>query len=520
MPLLDNKRIDKSFIIKVLLSIFTGIIGSVMLSYLLMYKENENFSGNFKFLTFCFFFVLVWIFCLIIIFHQTLVKRVEILGLLVMLSVGTLYVISMPVYLGISWDDQIHFESTAQLSHVFSGKLSVADESLISSAYMTPEEKKDLNTEDGYQAWLARLQTEYNSGQTVKKDADVINLNTLAYLPAAIGLMVGRLFDFPYYMIIILGRWFQVLVYSLIAFWGIRKLKSGKMIALTILLMPSNMFLATSFSYDPCVTVCLLYGFCCFIGELQQPEKQISWKSIILMILAFVVGFGPKAVYVASAVVLLLLPKQKFEKKEKYRKYMYLVLAAGLMVAATFVLPYILQNGGSVEDLRGGEGINATLQSQFIFSNGIAYIKILIKYLADFMSVESLGTYGMFFAYLGRGVYGAFYTLMLFIIAFTDKNQCDANVTVLQRVVMIGTCIISIALAATALYIAYTPVGANSIKGFQPRYLLPMAFPIMYSIGSSKIVNNIRRDVYNGVIIGICSLLLLNTLWTLVINMG
>ena len=93
------------------------------------------------------------------------------------------------------------------------------------------------------------------------------------------------------------------------------------------------------------------------------------------MIAAFLLGLGPKAVYVPIAAMLLFMPRAKFAKVGApaagggvpaltHRRYLVVVFASALFVLATFVLPFFVAGPGE-GDARGG-AVNPGMQMAFI----------------------------------------------------------------------------------------------------------------------------------------------------------
>ena len=108
--------------------------------------------------------------------------------------------------------------------------------------------------------------------------------------------------------------------------------------------------------------------------------------------------------------------------------------------------------------------------------------------------------------------------VLLIIVAVTDKNKEDSWYS--YRFVSLATIFVVltiIVLMATALYISYTPVGLNTVLGLQPRYLLPLGFPLLVMLGSGNIRNFINRRLYNGCVIGLSGFILLYSLWEIII---
>ena len=76
-------------------------------------------------------------------------------------------------------------------------------------------------------------------------------------------------------------------------------------------------------------------------------------------------------------------------------------------------------------------------------------------------------------------------------------------------VICLGVCV----LIWTALYASYTPVGANSIAGVQPRYFLPLTFPMLLVLHSDKVKNKFSSNFYDVVIFAIPVFVLMLSLY-------
>ena len=69
--------------------------------------------------------------------------------------------------------------------------------------------------------------------------------------------------------------------------------------------------------------------------------------------------------------------------------------------------------------------------------------------------------------------------LLILLMAIFDKGEVDSKAyPVYLRICIVAISIGIVVMCATALYIAYTPVGENTIAGCQPRYVLPVIYPL------------------------------------------
>ena len=97
------------------------------------------------------------------------------------------------------------------------------------------------------------------------------------------------------------------------------------------------------------------------------------------------------------------------------------------------------------------------------------------------------------------------YFVVLWIVAFTDKNEYDRELVhhplthLWPIVISLGVTI----LVMTSMYLAFTPVGANWVSGAQFRYLIPMILPVLLHVGSGMIENKMDRTWYNGLVFSV-----------------
>ena len=449
-------------------------------------------------------------------FRDVVAKRVEIAVFVVVLSVGTVYAAALPASCGISWDDEWHYYYPMLMSHVLSPGITGAELYYIENFTDTALDREGYDRESQEKLYQ-KVDGLY---QPDKKGLVDRTWPRPYYLPAAFGLWLGRVANLPYHMTFILGRWMNLLFYACLSFLAVRRLQSGKMIAAVVLLLPFNIFMAASYSYDPWVTAWFLYGFCFYFGELQQPEKKIRTWEWLCMALAFFLGAGPKLLYIPMMLAILFLPKEKFESKKQRRAL--LLLAAGLTalglgaMGLSFALP---GSGGGVGDVRGGDGVDPMGQIAYIFSHPLAYTKILLSdYVSPQMASQYMG-YLHYFTNLQPAPCSALMLVTLMVVGFTDKSRRDLEVSVLQRGVTLTLSFGVLCLAATSMYLAFTEVGNDEILGCQYRYIAPVIFPVLYCIGSGRIENRMRREYYNGAALAVCALSSITTVWTYAIDL-
>lgn len=502
---------------KNLLVLTVDIIIAIVIERIMAVVAKEGFFADFNFRKAFFGFAIVALISIFICYREMLAKRIEMAVFLTVMIIGTVYVTVLPVSCGISWDDEAHFHNALMLSHILDGRMTLGDADILNGFVNTALEH-NIYTEEAHSEWIEQLNADEDSGIWGEDGRIYPTIQNWCYIPSAAGLLVGRAIGLPYSLTFILGKWCNLFVYALLLYFGIKKIKSGKMIAAVVGLLPPCILMASSYARDPWMIGFLILGFCYFIGEIQEPERKIKLSSIIIIIGSFVLGVSPKAVYVPLVLIAAFLPKDKFASEKQCKIFRICVVAATALVLASFVVPFILSSGGGVEDTRGGSEVNAAGQTAYILQHPIVYIKTLFTFLKDYASLEAGQTYLSYLHYFGTAQYSLLLQVLLFVTAFTDREKCDIHVKWQPKAVTVVMSFGAICLAATAMYIAYTPLKADTILGCQYRYMLQIMFPVLYVLGSIPIENKARKDWYRGIILAISSFVLLSAVWQLCIS--
>lgn len=426
----------------------------------------------------CFSFSLLCaIFCLWK-YRKNLVENFDKVFVILLLCVGVMLVIVAPMAHS-TWDTDVHYRLALESSYLGDAKLTVSE-------VMIRTAKDD--------AWLKRfpLGDFFNMLNLTSNYQDVVESYeagiSLAHLPAGIFIALGRLFGFPFALIFMMGRLANLLVYTVVCYFGLRKLKSGKLLYSVIALFPTNVLLACSYSYDYWVTAFSLLGMAYYISVFQQKDKYISTKDAIVMCAALGLACIPKEIYVPLLIIPFILPKNRMKNPKKYYKICMIALLA---TAALFLVATLGETTGE-GDSRGGAGISPMGQIAFIFGNIFKYAAILLKFLfVDYLNILHVDQYISNFSYIGFAG-GTFIVVILLVLTFLfdkdDPYEKESRTGWRNRTYVLLMYFGGSALIATALYLVFNPVGSETIVGVQHRYIIPWLYP-MLSIWS---LNGIR----------------------------
>ena len=420
-------------------------------------------------------------------------NRVAVMFLVIALLGGIFLSYAMPPSTDYLWDSEIHYGRIIDLKDMlFNGERTFFDQQM---------EKKFIYT---YRTFISATDDLVNTimldyATPSNEAAASVNLyQYIGYLPSAAIIAISQLLGMSALPMIVLAKFINVFIYAFVVYYGIKRLKSGQYLFSAIALIPSAMFLASGFTYDHIVTSFIMYAYACFISELQNPESKISSNTIFKMLSALFIGCGPKMVYFALGIPFLFIGKHKFNTNKEHRRYIIICLIVIAIIFMSFALPFFVDVEGNT-DVRGGADVNSPEQLKFILSNPFKYVKILFNFLMDYISFAEMNDNIINFCFYGipNSIFGTIAIMAIFYCIFTDAHTEKYPGRRKIRIITWLACLMEIALIATALYIAFTPVAHPTVNGCQYRYLFPVFAPFFYFLGTSKIRGYVNRKINN-----------------------
>lgn len=458
--------------------------------------------------------------------------------LLAILLAGSSTIAVIPVSNLLSWDDEIHYANALNLSYFSDVEFTSSDIMLtrlfdIQEGH-TLDASMDRRSVDYSRVWtdgeIKDLTDEMNGGYSrgvVQINEGIgkstVSYTVLGYAPSAVGLWLGRLFHLPLSGIFMLGRFANLLSYALVCFFAIKIIPCKKVLMSVLALLPTSIFMASNYAYDPWV---ISFGFLsvALIVRTMVSTDELSAHVVFAIILSFFLGLAPKAVYFPLIGLMFLIPTKRLSPKAR-RDFYLSIIALGLLVVATFLLPLIVSNGGGAGDARGGEGVNSSEQLKYVLSNPGAYASTMFNFLStEYLTPASFGSATLQWAYLSNLsviVPATSYVVLgiVAIVAILDSDETSSGLnTMMGRIwtlIIIGVAIFGI---CTALYLSFTPVALGWINGVQPRYLLPLVFPLLVFACNIPIAIKKNAKWFATVFLGLMTGLFAYTSWMLLFS--
>lgn len=435
--------------------------------------------------------------------------------LAVILILGTLYAAVMPYSMLITFDDAIHYRNAVLYATPGTPYATIPEARMFIRAYEGAEysirEVEAMVRGMNADAARGAVETLSRAGKQF--------VTMIGYLPVSAMLALSRILGLPFIASFILGRLGNLLLYSIVTFFAVRRLRSGKLLLSLCALFPAMVFLTSGYNYDGWITALLFLGFATLFSQLQQPGRKVGFRDALGIILPLLLGCLIKAVYFPVMLAPLLLRKDRFGSPGQRRAYRFFVVLAGLLIILTF-LPTFVQRPEAYVDSRASEGTGGVSQLSVMLANPFGYLAILIRAMVNNLKLPSSQHFMTFFAYLGHPPDFVWHIalVMTILLAVLDRNDADAAIRPEDRLVTIGACLLALAMMATALYIGFTPVGSQEIDGFQYRYVLPVLFPMLYMLGSAKVRHTLDRNALSMAVFGISALMLLISVYDVCVS--
>ena len=432
---------------------------------------------------------------LLVTFRRTLAKKPENFFLILTLIAGGLLAFFLPDATRVALDDGYHFQHAMNYSTLGHVRFTGAE-------WDAMQQDNERNYElDRWDEALAAQDARYAEGAVLVTSRFHVDIKEYWMAANGLGLFLGRVFHLRFWDLWSLGRFTGLLAYALIGYFAIRRLKSGKMILAATLMIPSCVFLAANYSYDPGVTAGIAVSCAYWAAQWQERNAKLKNGDVAVMLLGMLTACYAKAIYFPILLLFLFLPREKFRSPKHRHAYTAVILAAVAAVMLYILLP-LGKSGGQADDRAEGN-VNTFEQIRFILQNPLLYAEYLWHFLQMYLDPNMADSLVSAFGYQGGGGNSVLILMALAVATFTDAREenllPDGRVRAFGEVLLFGTLV----LMSTAMYAWFSEVGSPTFDGMQFRYLLPLLYPAMALMGSNRTRNRVDPALYHGVLFAV-----------------
>lgn len=293
----------------------------------------------------------------------------------------------------------------------------------------------------------------------------------VVYMPAAVGMYIGRHFDLSVGMTVGLAKSLQAIMYIALcytALWIVRD-KRARWLLFIIALLPMSIFQASILTADTFTTAAVIL-FAAIVFKLFTQLYRITNKQIVAVALATSLLMLTKPSYAIFCLALLALPASLFRTKNQHvlLKLAVLFLSAAIFVAVSWEG---LQYASSIS-LMSATPTNSggLLQVQWILSHPVGFMKTIFRTLIIYPEGWSQDIVGR----LGYNLISTPYILVITTISMLVAAGLyvkDYTKRVAALFFVLGA--LSVFSVIFLLFATFNTTGASLVAGIQGRYFIP-----------------------------------------------
>jgi len=308
----------------------------------------------------------------------------------------------------------------------------------------------------------------------------------LGYMSAALGITLARCLNLSTPFLFYFGRLFNIMAYLICAVAAIKLMPYAKTAVMTIALLPMNLQLVASYSYDGIVSAVALLYIALVLNLAAGKSKNIKITCLLIVVLSMVLSPCKIIVYIPIIAFALVIPNVRFANK--HGKTLFI---ASLLIAS--LASVIMYHGNTlIETIKGNTNSNF---AESVTTYNLGYAISNIEEIID-LFVRDVSTHADFYLgsmtcqYLGWHQLSASnwfvvaFCLLVVIATFRvdDEEMPKSNV---DRLLGITLFVLVVLLLQASMLFAHTPSGYGTIEGVQGRYFIP-ALPLLIPVLRSK----------------------------------
>lgn len=462
----------------------TKIDGDLSLRYLVENNLVNEFAQK----------ILLWSivgYSLLILILLLIEPKIEIMFAIIILVFGLIFMITITPMS--PPDEETHYHYCIQVSSYMMGQGDThifIDDAYVDNGYFGGH----YNTAYAYHRLIKKFNKPLElTGDLCEmiSDIDYDRNYALYYIPQSIGITIGRLLNLNMLKIFYLGRLFNLLSYTVLMYFAIKKTPILKVLFGIISSLPIFIQQAISYSYDPTI-IALCFLELSFILKWIHVDEKISKKEFVLAFINCLILAPAKIVYGFISLLFLFVPSERFESKKK-RNISVLILCSPAIIIILYNI--ISRFVGSLfivfaEEYVYQEPWNMT----YVFKHPIDTIWLFLRTLR-------YGIKKWFYDAVGYTLSGQTLVLPLYMVYINiglltvssmlyEKKQ-NSN---LFKLSVFLICVVIGIFIMIGMMLGWTYRDAVIIDGVQGRYFCPILPYVFLILNNRKI--NIKRDIY------------------------
>ena len=323
----------------------------------------------------------------------------------------------------------------------------------------------------------------------------------ILYLPQTIGLGLGEILKMSELGKFVLGRFFSVLLYTIIGYFILRTMNFAKRSFFVVLLMPMSVYLAASYSADAMQIMLAFLYISMVIFELNSQTLISLPRKVAFIVVGLLLSLT-KPVSLLIIPLSCAIPLNRFKNRKD--KLIFISGQFGLGILCSFVWTNLISSNLNPSGYFPWK-VSPAKQLAFVLLNPFAFIKTIIattNHNFDFFLRSFVGDFGWLTTVLPEFVYFIF-AVVLCLALFRDTRD-HFILTKSQKYTFLIVFLLYSMAVMMSMYLFWTPVGKDVVLGVQGRYFIPV-FPVVFYLIASSL--NGEKHVWHWLLTGIIGVL-------------
>lgn len=330
----------------------------------------------------------------------------------------------------------------------------------------------------------------------------------VAYFMPALGISLARLLNLSAFGLLYLGRFMNLLMFSVLGAAAVRRTPVGKKIFFSVSLFPMTLELMGSYSYDCFIISMSFYLIAVILSHaVKGDEEKIDWRDVLEMGILAVLLSPCKMIYSTLFALCLMIPVARWRKPSVVR-WGASVLIIGMLIIGSIVfvnlrevLRYVNASGvtQAPELTSSGEINTVKLHDLQELLQDKTLVFRIIRNTFQILGTQYLGTtVGMWLGAFDRGLATGTPLLWGFwITAFLTAlfgHEGEPVLKLWKRFFMVLVAVFITFILLVSMLLSYTPADTFYILGVQGRYFLPY-LPLILMGVRCGIIDNKAGDI-------------------------
>ncbi len=480
----------------------TGVLALVIAMFVIGYNKllNNNISAGTDYSIFAWVVLIVGAVTVLFVSLKVIFKQcsIEKIFPLVVLVWGTIFIFLIPAY--DTPDEMFHYQSSYLISNEMVERDNAAT-GYIRSCDISYD-SVDLK-EKYYDNFFDKLEPIKDGGSDkVPFVYRAIDNSKLFYYLPAVGIYIAKLMNLNFGWTYVFGAFLNLLFFTLLSTYAIRKIPFGKRMIFVISLLPITMQQVSSFSYDSgvfalCFVIISLSLYWNY-GDKTRPSRakwdlvipvvNISLTEMLMYLFCSVMLINAKR---AAFAILILLPFVFAMKKEWFRnkKIVILIIAAVLALGCVYlfffgglfkILVFLYSTPHDVRTIVGQDGVAPIEYIRNPARLGNLLLNTLKYRVPEYAFHLGGGALGNFRIFLSNNVVIINLIILLCTVVRYDAEKEELGLA--KRIVAFLFAMVPIAITFVAMMFYWTLPSDLVVEGFQGRYFIPTMLLVIVAL--------------------------------------